>query len=88
LVLLKPTEVAHSLGVSRSWLYKAVAAGCIPYVRLGGEHGPLRFVQADLDEWLDDARRAWKPGDRTATTLRAAPSHRRAADSDNGDDGQ
>jgi excisionase family DNA binding protein len=50
--LLKPTEVAKLLAVSRSWLYAAAADGRIPSVRLGGPEGPLRFVQSDLTEWL------------------------------------
>lgn len=68
--LLKPGEVAHSLGVSRSWLYDAAKAGRIPSVRLGGPEGPLRFVEADLVAWLERARAAWQPGDSAAETLR------------------
>ncbi|MGI8803500.1 MAG: hypothetical protein ACR2KV_15270 [Solirubrobacteraceae bacterium] len=40
----------------------AAKAGRIPSVRIGGEDGPLRFVAADIDRWLDQARAAWKPG--------------------------
>lgn len=43
--LLKPTEIAHCLGVSRSWVYEAAKAGRIPCVRLGGPDGPLRFLR-------------------------------------------
>jgi excisionase family DNA binding protein len=68
--LLKPADVARRLGVSRSWLYAAAADGRIPSVRLGGPGGPLRFVEADLDAWLDEARAAWRPGDSSAETLR------------------
>ena len=64
--LLKPTEVARQLGVSRSWLYAAAAEGRIPALRLGGPAGPLRFVRADLDRWLEEARAAWRPGMRSA----------------------
>lgn len=59
--LLKPAEVAERLGVSRAWLYEAARTGRIPSVRLGDEHGPLRFVAVDLDEWLARARAPWSP---------------------------
>lgn len=54
--LLKPGEVASGLGVSRSWLYQAAKDGRIPSIRLGGADGPLRFVEADLVDWVERAR--------------------------------
>jgi excisionase family DNA binding protein len=54
--LLKPTEVAQRLKVSRSWVYDAAAAGRLPSIRLGAPDGPLRFVPADLEQWIEDAR--------------------------------
>ena len=68
--LLKPSEVARQLGVSRTWLYAAAKDGRIPSIRIGGPDGPLRFVPADLDAWIDQARGAWRPGDTSAATLR------------------
>jgi excisionase family DNA binding protein len=68
--LLKPTEVARRLGVSRTWLYAAAKDGRIPSIRIGGPDGPLRFVPEDLEAWLDEARSAWRPGDSSAATLR------------------
>jgi len=62
LSLLRPTEVAHRLGVSRAWVYDAAKRGRIPSIRIGGEEGPLRFVPEDLELWIDDARAAWTPG--------------------------
>jgi excisionase family DNA binding protein len=62
--------VARRLGVSRTWLYAAAKDGRIPSIRIGGPDGPLRFVPADLDVWLDQARGAWRPGDTSAATLR------------------
>ena len=70
--LLRPTEVAQMLGVSRSWLYGAAKDGRIPCVRLGGPDGPLRFVERDLLEWLERARASWRPGESSATTVRRA----------------
>lgn len=70
--LLRPTEVARLLGVSRTWLYDAAKAGRVPSLRIGGANGPLRFVPADLERWIDDARAAWRPGDSSAATLRRA----------------
>jgi excisionase family DNA binding protein len=60
--LLKPTDLARRLGVSRSWLYDAAKMGRIPSIRIGGEDGPLRFVSEDIDRWIDEARAAWSPG--------------------------
>jgi len=70
--LLKPTEVARRLGVSRSWLYTAAADGRIPAVRLGGPSGPLRFVAADLEAWIHEARSSWRPVNAPAAVLRRA----------------
>lgn len=66
--LLKPSELAAQLGVSRSWLYDAAKAGRIPSIRIGGEEGPLRFVPEDIQRWIDDARAAWVPGCPTVPT--------------------
>lgn len=60
--LMKPAEVASLLKVSRTWVYDAAADGRLPSIRLGQPDGPLRFVRADIEEWLDCARRAWTPG--------------------------
>jgi excisionase family DNA binding protein len=59
--LVRPAELARRLGVSRSWLYEAARAGLIPSRRLGGPEGPLRFVEDEVDAWLEEACRAWKP---------------------------
>ena len=47
--LLKPSDVARQLGVSRAWVYDAAKRGRIPSIRIGGEKGPLRFVPEDLE---------------------------------------
>jgi excisionase family DNA binding protein len=54
--LLKPADVARRLKVSRSWVYDAAADGRLPSIRLGAPDGPLRFVRADLEQWIEDAR--------------------------------
>jgi excisionase family DNA binding protein len=66
--LLKPTEVADRLSVSRAWVYDAAKVGRIPAIRIGGEDGPLRFVAQDVEDWLADARSRWIPGSRTVAT--------------------
>jgi excisionase family DNA binding protein len=66
--LLKPTEVADRLSVSRAWVYDAAKVGRIPAIRIGGEDGPLRFVAKDIEEWLAEARSRWMPGSRTVAT--------------------
>jgi excisionase family DNA binding protein len=66
--LLRPAYVARMLGVSRTWLYDAAKDGRVPAVRIGGLAGPVRFVRADLERWLDEARspRAPEPGHRSS----------------------
>jgi excisionase family DNA binding protein len=60
--LLKPSDVARRLSVSRSWVYGAAADGRIPSLRLGGPDGPLRFIETDVEEWIARARAEWQPG--------------------------
>jgi excisionase family DNA binding protein len=64
--LLRPSEVAARLGVSRTWLYDAAKEGRSPSVRLGGADGPLRFVSEDLRAWIEASRAAWRRAGRTA----------------------
>jgi excisionase family DNA binding protein len=64
--LLTPSEVALRLGVSRSWIYAAAKQGRIPCVRLGGDEGPVRFLEAELDAWLLRSRPARSPGARSS----------------------
>jgi excisionase family DNA binding protein len=70
--LMKAPDVARMLNVSRAWVYRAAERGLIPSVRLGGDDGPLRFVRADLEAWVENARRAWRPGDTGPATLQRA----------------
>lgn len=59
--LLKPSDVARRLSVSRSWVYSAASDGRIPSLRLGGPDGPLRFIEEDIEEWIAQAREEWQP---------------------------
>lgn len=68
--LLRPAELAHRLGVSRSWLYEAARAGVIPSRRLGGPDGPLRFVEDEIESWLEDACRIGRRGTDPADSVR------------------
>ena len=77
--LLKPTEVADRLSVSRAWVYDAAKVGRIPAIRIGGEDGPLRFVAQDVEDWLADARSRWMPGSRTVATREPDVVSRRGA---------
>jgi excisionase family DNA binding protein len=60
-VLLTASDVARRFSVSRNWVYQAVDADRLPYRRLG-VGGPIRFVEEELDAWLDAQRRGWTPG--------------------------
>lgn len=68
--LLKPSDVVRFLGTSRSWVYDAAKRGDIPSIRLGSQDGPLRFVERDIETWINDARSRWQPGKTTPATRR------------------
>jgi predicted DNA-binding transcriptional regulator AlpA len=68
--LMKPTDVATQLGVSRAWLYEAAKLGRVPSIRVGGPDGPVRFVPEDIESWIDEARAAWLPGRASVPTRR------------------
>jgi predicted DNA-binding transcriptional regulator AlpA len=75
--LLKPSDIALRLGVSRSWVYDAANSGRSPCVRLGAPDGPLRFLPDDIERWLARARRGWVPGEsakRAAERASATPA--------------
>jgi excisionase family DNA binding protein len=74
--LLTPSEVALRLGVSRSWLYAAAKQGRIPCVRLGGDDGPVRFLEVELAAWLRRARPERPPGGRSSDNVSRAPTNR------------
>jgi excisionase family DNA binding protein len=75
--LLKPSDLVRYLGTSRSWVYDAAKRGDIPSIRLGSQDGPLRFVESDIEAWLNDARARWQPG-KPATTTRPSSATRAA----------
>lgn len=49
-LLLRPTEAAEALGVSRSKVYELIAAGTIPSVRIGGTS--VRVPAEELRAWV------------------------------------
>jgi predicted DNA-binding transcriptional regulator AlpA len=75
--LLKPSDVVQYLGTSRSWVYDAAKRGDIPSIRLGGQDGPLRFIERDIETWINDARERWQPGKPTPATRRNASARQR-----------
>ena len=42
-------------------MYLKAEAGVLPHRRLGGDDGPVRFLQAEIDAWLEEQRRGWLP---------------------------
>jgi excisionase family DNA binding protein len=54
--LLTVAEVQRWLKTSRAWVYAAVRDRRIPYVRLGGEDGPIRFLESDVREHIRAGR--------------------------------
>jgi len=51
--LLTVDQVAERLGQSKWSVYRKVAAGTIPAVRLGGGRSALRVREAELERWLE-----------------------------------
>ncbi len=49
--LLKVTEVARHLGVTRQAVYRLIHSGEIPYLRLTAHR--IRVRLTDLDEWVN-----------------------------------
>jgi excisionase family DNA binding protein len=80
--LLKPSDLARRLGVSRAWLYDAARQGRIPSVRIGGDDGPLRFIEEDVERWISDAREVWLPSRPPVGTRRRPAIRPRAATRD------
>lgn len=54
-LLLKASEVAEALGISRSKAYRLISQGELPHVKVGGQ---VRVPAEDLRRWLDDMRNA------------------------------
>jgi excisionase family DNA binding protein len=52
--LLTAKDLATKLGVTTGWIYAAVRAGAIPYVRLGRY---VRFRAESIDWWLSEIER-------------------------------
>jgi excisionase family DNA binding protein len=50
-LLLRPTEAADAIGVSRSKAYELIASGEIPSVKMGG---CVRVPVAALNQWIAD----------------------------------
>lgn len=50
--LLRLDEVGERLNVSRATVYRMVADGRLPAVRLGGPGAPLRVDEAEFEAWL------------------------------------
>lgn len=70
LQLLTAPEAAALLKVSAPWIYSAANDCRLPCVRLGTPDGPLRFARVDLLAHIEQARTAWRPGQRPGQALR------------------
>ena len=49
---LRVSEVTRMLGVSSSFLYRQIALGAIPVVRLGSRRGGIRIRPEDIESYL------------------------------------
>jgi len=58
-LLLRPTEVAETLGFSRSKAYELIGAGVIPSIKIGASvRVPLDSLRAWIDSQTDDGARS------------------------------
>ena len=48
-LLLRPLEVAHTLGIGRSKAYELIGSGTLPSIRIGGS---VRVPADALREWV------------------------------------
>lgn len=76
--LLRVEDIAMELGCSRSWVYKLVARGVVPHVRVGGA---IRCPAGAWARWLAgqdrEALRALRAAQREAAPRRRVASGRR-----------
>jgi len=56
-LLLRPAEVADTLGLSRSKIFELLAARELPAVRIGRS---TRVARAELEQWIS-AQVTWEP---------------------------
>lgn len=52
-ILVTALELSRKLSISRSTVYRMVAAGIIPSIRVGSRLGGRRFDEADVREALE-----------------------------------
>lgn len=52
-ILLRGTEVAEALGVSRALAYRWMADGILPVVRIGGSRS-VRVPREALTKWVEE----------------------------------
>jgi excisionase family DNA binding protein len=50
-LLLRPTEAAHAIGISRSKCYELIQQRVLPSVRIGGS---VRIPVVALEQWIAD----------------------------------
>ena len=55
--LLTVSETAKLLRVSVATVYRRIAAGTFPALRIGSGNGPLRVPRESLERWLAEAVR-------------------------------
>jgi excisionase family DNA binding protein len=51
--LLLPEEVADRLQVGVKWVYAAAQRGDLPHIKVGRY---VRFVAADIDQWIEERK--------------------------------
>jgi excisionase family DNA binding protein len=56
--LLRPEDAAELLSVKVSRIYEACHTGRLPILRVGKQ---VRFIRADLEDWLAEQRRPSRP---------------------------
>ena len=69
--LLPRREVERRTGYRKSALYARIAAGTFPAPRREPETGSVRWLESEVQAWIDTAARTWPVAGGVAGTLRA-----------------
>lgn len=51
-MMLTVKELAKLLNLNPQTIYRKAEAGVIPYKRVGGEGGAIRFDSVEIDKWI------------------------------------
>jgi prophage regulatory protein len=59
--LLTRAEVERRTGFKRTAIYARIAAGTFPPARKDPVTGSVRWLESEVQAWIDNAARTWEP---------------------------